>query len=44
MERYIRKFTVVLIEKINDELYLVTDGKKEYYIDRETFEKDYEPL
>jgi hypothetical protein len=42
--RYVRPFAVVTVEKVSDDVYLVTDGDREYYIDQKTLERDFQEL
>lgn len=39
-----RKRTVVTVEQLDENTYLVRDGGTEYKIDKETFERDFEPI
>lgn len=39
-----RKRNIVTVEKLDENTYLVRDGDIEYKIDKETYERDFEPI
>ena len=42
--RYIRPFTVVTVEPLEDDLFEVTDGDKVYLVTKAELERDFEVL